>query len=61
MAGALQSAQADVLVDYTSAAAVKDNVRTAVEAGVHAVIGSSGLTADDYTELDRLAGTGASA
>ena len=40
MAEALQSAQADVLVDYTSAAAVKDNVRTAVEAGVHAVIGS---------------------
>lgn len=55
VAGALQSAQADVLVDYTSAAAVKDNVRTAVEAGVHAVIGSSGLTADDYAELDLLA------
>jgi 4-hydroxy-tetrahydrodipicolinate reductase len=55
VAAALQSAQADVLVDYTSAAVVKDNVRTAVEAGVHAVIGSSGLTADDYAELDRLA------
>jgi 4-hydroxy-tetrahydrodipicolinate reductase len=52
---ALQSAQADVLIDYTSAAAVKGNVWTAVGAGVHAVIGSSGLASQDYAELDRLA------
>jgi 4-hydroxy-tetrahydrodipicolinate reductase len=51
---ALQSAEVDVLVDYTSAAAVKQNVSTAVRAGAHAVVGSSGLTAGDYTELDRL-------
>jgi len=52
---ALQSAEVDVLVDYTSAAAVKENVMTAIRAGVHAVVGSSGLAADDYAELDRLA------
>jgi 4-hydroxy-tetrahydrodipicolinate reductase len=52
---ALQSAEVDVLVDYTSAAAVKENVLTAVRAGAHVVVGSSGLTADDYAELDRLA------
>lgn len=52
---ALQSAEVDVLVDYTSAAAVKENVLTAVRAGVHVVVGSSGLTSDDYAELDRLA------
>jgi 4-hydroxy-tetrahydrodipicolinate reductase len=52
---ALASAPVDVLVDYTSAAAVKGNVWSAVEAGVHVVIGSSGLTAGDYEELDRLA------
>ena len=52
---ALDSAQVDVLVDYTSASAVKDNVWAAVEAGVHVVVGSSGLTGTDYTELDRLA------
>ena len=52
---ALRSADVDVLVDYTSAAAVKDNVLTAVRAGAHVVVGSSGLTADDYAELDRLA------
>jgi 4-hydroxy-tetrahydrodipicolinate reductase len=52
---ALRSADVDVLVDYTSASAVRENVRTAVEAGVHVVVGSSGLTAADYEELDRLA------
>ena len=52
---ALQSAEVDVLVDYTSAAVVKENVLTAVRAGVHVVVGSSGLTSDDYAELDRLA------
>ena len=55
VAEALASAEVDVLVDYTSAAAVRTNVWTAVEAGVHAVVGSSGLTAADYQELDRLA------
>jgi 4-hydroxy-tetrahydrodipicolinate reductase len=55
VAEALESAAVEVLVDYTSAAAVKDNVWTAVGAGVHAVIGSSGLTSQDYEELDRLA------
>ena len=55
VAEALESAAVEVLVDYTSAAAVKSNVWTAVEAGVHVVIGSSGLTSDDYEELDRLA------
>jgi 4-hydroxy-tetrahydrodipicolinate reductase len=52
---ALQSAEVDVLVDYTSATAVRENVWTAVQAGVHVVVGSSGLTASDYEELDRLA------
>jgi 4-hydroxy-tetrahydrodipicolinate reductase len=52
---ALAAAPVDVLVDYTSATAVRDNVWAAVGAGVHVVIGSSGLTAADYEELDRLA------
>ena len=55
VAEALESAPADVLIDYTSAAAVKNNAQTAVRAGVHTVIGSSGLTSADYEELDRLA------
>jgi 4-hydroxy-tetrahydrodipicolinate reductase len=52
---ALQSAEVDVLVDYTSATAVKENVLAAVRAGVNVVVGSSGLTAADYAELDHLA------
>jgi 4-hydroxy-tetrahydrodipicolinate reductase len=52
---ALDSAKVDVLVDYTTATAVRDNVWAAVEAGVHVVIGSSGLTERDYKELDDLA------
>jgi 4-hydroxy-tetrahydrodipicolinate reductase len=42
----------DVLVDYTSATAVKANVLAAVEAGVAVVVGTSGLTADDFAEID---------
>ena len=45
----------DVLIDYTSATAVKANVLAAIEAGVAAVIGTSGLTADDFAEIDSAA------
>ena len=55
VAEALDAAAVDVLVDYTSATAVRANVWTAVERGVHVVVGSSGLTADDFVELDALA------
>ena len=54
-AEALAAAPADVMIDFTSAAAVRANAWAAVEARVHVVIGTSGLTADDYAELDRLA------
>ncbi|MFI5284163.1 MAG: 4-hydroxy-tetrahydrodipicolinate reductase [Candidatus Dormibacterales bacterium] len=52
---ALSASRFDVLIDYTSATAVKENVWAAVRAGVHVVVGSSGLTAADYQELDVLA------
>jgi 4-hydroxy-tetrahydrodipicolinate reductase len=42
----------DVLVDYTSASAVKSNTMAAIDAGVCVVIGSSGLTAADFEEID---------
>ena len=45
----------DVLVDYTKADVVKANVLTAISRGVHVVIGSSGLTNEDFTEIDRAA------
>lgn len=49
------AAPADVLVDYTKADAVKANVLTAIRAGVHVVVGASGLTDEDYVEIDRAA------
>ena len=45
----------DVLIDYTSATAVKANTLAAIEAGVAVVIGSSGLTASDFAEIDSAA------
>ena len=41
-----------MLVDYTHAAVVAENVRAAVERGVGVVVGSSGLTASDYEQID---------
>jgi 4-hydroxy-tetrahydrodipicolinate reductase len=49
---ALAATPADVLVDYTSAEAVKGNVHAALDAGVAVVVGSSGLTGADYDEID---------
>jgi 4-hydroxy-tetrahydrodipicolinate reductase len=55
VAEALDAAPVDVLVDFTSAETVKENVLTAVRRGVHVVNGSSGLTGDDYAEVEALA------
>jgi len=51
----LTSCQPDVLVDFTIASAVMPAVRVATEQGVNLVIGTTGLTADDLAEIDRLA------
>jgi 4-hydroxy-tetrahydrodipicolinate reductase len=55
VADALEAVPADVLVDYTHAAIVKGNVLAALERGVGVVVGSSGLAAADYEEIDALA------
>jgi 4-hydroxy-tetrahydrodipicolinate reductase len=55
VAEALDAVGADVLVDYTHAGVVRANVLAAVERGVNVVIGSSGLSAADYDEIDALA------
>jgi 4-hydroxy-tetrahydrodipicolinate reductase len=52
---ALDAAPADVLVEFTSASAVRANVEAALEGGVAVVVGSSGLTADDFAEIDAAA------
>jgi len=50
----LTSCQPDVLVDFTIAQATMPAVRTAVKHGVSSVIGTTGLTAEEIGEIDRL-------
>lgn len=45
----------DVLIDYTAHDVVKGHVLEALERGLAAVVGSSGLTAADYEEIDAAA------
>ena len=47
--------QPNVLVDFTTAKATMPAVRTATKQGVNLVIGTTGLTADDLAEIDKLA------
>lgn len=51
----LTSCQPEVLVDFTTAQATMPAVHTTTERRVNLVIGTTGLTADDIKEIDRLA------
>jgi 4-hydroxy-tetrahydrodipicolinate reductase len=42
----------DVVIDYTKPGAVKAHALTALAQGRHVVVGTSGLGADDYAEID---------
>jgi len=41
----------DVYIDYTSHGVVKSHVLDAIAAGVHVIVGTSGMTAADYDEI----------
>ena len=45
----------DVLIDYTAPDTVKGHALKALEHGVRVVVGTSGLTAADYADIDRAA------
>ncbi|UCD25591.1 MAG: 4-hydroxy-tetrahydrodipicolinate reductase [Gemmatimonadota bacterium] len=45
----------DVLVEYTKPDVAKVHVVAALEGGAHVVVGTSGLTDDDYREIDEVA------
>jgi 4-hydroxy-tetrahydrodipicolinate reductase len=49
------SAKPDVLIDYTKPDSVKERTLSALANGVHVVIGTSGLSATDYIELENQA------
>jgi 4-hydroxy-tetrahydrodipicolinate reductase len=50
----LTSCQPDVMVDFSIARATMPAVRIATNRGVNLVIGTTGLTADDIAEIERL-------
>lgn len=45
----------DVLVEFTHPSVARANLEATIAAGVHCVVGTSGLTDDDYAGLDALA------
>jgi 4-hydroxy-tetrahydrodipicolinate reductase len=45
----------DIFVEYTKPASAKANIMLALQAGAHVVVGASGLTEDDFAELDAVA------
>ena len=51
----LTSCQPEVLVDFTIAQAAMSAVRIATKRGVNLVIGTTGFTPDELSEIDRLA------
>ncbi len=51
-AQALLDAGAEVVVDFTVAAAARENVAFAAEHGIHAVVGTTGFTEDDLRRLE---------
>ncbi len=55
-AGSLAS-KPQVMIDFTTPATVKHNVMTAIKAGVHCVVGTTGLTDVDLKELGDAAST----
>jgi 4-hydroxy-tetrahydrodipicolinate reductase len=46
------AAPSDVVIDYTKPDVVKANVLEALSAGRHVIVGTSGLSAEDYREID---------
>lgn len=61
LAAALAEGGVNVLVDFTTPERVRPHIDMAIDAGVHAVIGTTGLTAEDVADIDeraRRAGVG---
>jgi 4-hydroxy-tetrahydrodipicolinate reductase len=50
---ALTEAEAEVAVDFTHPSAVMDNVRWAIDRAMHMVVGTTGWTEEDLTEIEQ--------
>jgi 4-hydroxy-tetrahydrodipicolinate reductase len=51
---AIKIAPPQVMVDFTNPQAVLKNTKTALENGIHVVIGTTGLTDEELSEIDQL-------
>ena len=54
---AIQRTMPDVVVDFTQPASVMDNLRVVLGDGINAVVGTTGLTEADLTEIRQLCST----
>lgn len=54
----LVTAGAEVAVDFTTPDSVKQNIRFCIDNGIHAVVGTTGLTEADRTEISGWASSG---
>jgi len=52
-AEAFAAARADVVVDFTQLEPARRNLRWLAEHGIHAVVGTTGFTEDDYVDIER--------
>jgi 4-hydroxy-tetrahydrodipicolinate reductase len=55
LAEKIQQTNADVVVDFTTPAAVFENTRTIIAANAHPIIGTTGLIPEQITELQQFA------
>jgi len=54
-AEALAAVPCDVFVEYTKPDVARSNILAALESGAHVVVGTSGLTDDDFADIDVMA------
>lgn len=54
LAAAIKKTGADVVVDFTVPKTAMDGIRTALDNKAHAVVGTTGLTANDLKEIEAL-------
>lgn len=48
-------ADSDVLVEYTKPDVAKQNILTALDSGIHVIVGTSGLTEEDFAQINEKA------
>lgn len=58
LAECLQTGHIDVAVDFTTPDAVFDNISTCLDAGVHCVVGTTGMEARQFAEVEQKAREG---